>query len=339
MSPEEFGAVNAVDIIILVDNRAGLIVKSSDTIKYFTDKALLAEHGFSAMVDFPGESAEGNSSGETTENGRILWDAGVTSIALMENLRRMEIDPRDFGVIALSHGHHDHYAALSEFLAAMNLGVKSREWAEPITEDKVIAMKNANRVGVIAHPAAFRERWWKKKDGTMEGPFENPPRLEWEARGAVIWCTEAPYQLKPGCWTTGYVPRRSFEQSGRSDQLYYRQGDILNHDDLDEDQAIVINVKDKGLVILSGCAHAGIVNTVNYAREISGVDRVWAIIGGFHLVRSTTEEIQVTIDAIRALKPMLLVPSHCTGFEAMCAFSQQMPDQYVPGVVGATYRF
>ena len=257
----------------------------------------------------------------------------------MENLRRMEIDPRSVGLIALSHGHHDHCAALSEFLAELNLGYESKEWAEPITADKVAGWMGANLVPVIVHPAAFRERWWKKEDGTWVGPMTPPPRLEWEALGGIIRCSETPYPLRSGCWTTGYVPRKSFEHSGRPVRLYYRQGDTLTPDDLEEDQAIVINVKGKGLVILSGCAHAGIINTVNYAREFSGIDRVYAIIGGFHLARSKPDEIQATIDAVQELQPEFLVPSHCTGFEAICAFSRQMPDQFVLGVVGATYQF
>jgi 7,8-dihydropterin-6-yl-methyl-4-(beta-D-ribofuranosyl)aminobenzene 5'-phosphate synthase len=119
--------------------------------------------------------------------------------------------------------------------------------------------------------------------------------------------------------------------------MYHRQGLEFLPDTLEEDQAIVINVTGKGLVVVSGCAHSGIVNTVNYAREISGVDRVWAIIGGFHLGRSEDEEVQLTIDEIQLLKPHLIVPSHCTGFRAIAQFAAQMPDAFVPGVVGATY--
>jgi 7,8-dihydropterin-6-yl-methyl-4-(beta-D-ribofuranosyl)aminobenzene 5'-phosphate synthase len=81
------------------------------------------------------------------------------------------------------------------------------------------------------------------------------------------------------------------------------------------------------------------VNTVNYAKEISGVDRVWAIIGGFHLISSTDEEIQRTIDEIKKVKPTMIVPSHCTGFKAINQFANQMPDEFVLGVVGTTYLF
>jgi 7,8-dihydropterin-6-yl-methyl-4-(beta-D-ribofuranosyl)aminobenzene 5'-phosphate synthase len=101
----------------------------------------------------------------------------------------------------------------------------------------------------------------------------------------------------------------------------------------------VINVAGKGLVVLAGCAHSGILNTVDYAREISGVDRVWGILGGFHLISSTGEEIQQTIDSVKSLNPTLVVPTHCTGFTAIRMFADQMPEAFVLGVVGTTYLF
>lgn len=339
MERKEFGWVEAVNITILVDNRADLIVKSNDYVKYFTEKALLAEHGFSALVDFPGGAPSGSQHEDLDGDSNILWDAGVTRLTLMENLRRMEIDPQSVGLIALSHGHYDHYAALSDFLKELNLRIDPKEWDEPVTAGMVEEWLDTQQRPIVAHPAAFRERWREKEDGTWVGPMKPPPRMEWEALGAVIQCSESPYRLRSGCWTTGYVPRQSFEHSGRPNRLYYRQGDNLNPDDLEEDQAIVINIQGKGLVVLSGCAHAGIVNTVNYAREFSGVDSIYAIIGGFHLARSTKAEVQDTIEVIKGFNPKLLVPSHCTGFDAMCAFSHQMPDQFTPGVVGATYKF
>jgi metal-dependent hydrolase (beta-lactamase superfamily II) len=108
---------------------------------------------------------------------------------------------------------------------------------------------------------------------------------------------------------------------------------------IEDDQAIVINVQDKGLVIVSGCAHSGIVNTVNHGREISGVDRVWGVLGGFHLAPATEEEISKTIAAIKAHAPRLVAPTHCTGFHAISRFAAEMPEAFVQGVVGATYFF
>ena len=323
----DFGETEQLSLTVLVDNKADLIVESTETVKYFTDKPLLAEHGLSVLLRLE--------EGDLT----ILWDAGVSRVALMENMRRMEIDPRLINKIALSHGHHDHFAAMTDVLDNMHLHPDGKDWHALVTAQAVEEWIASHRVPLVAHPAAYRERWAIKDDGTKVGPFLPPPRQEWEAAGARIVLSEDPYQLADGCWTTGYIPRKSFEQSGRSKQLHYREGDAFLPDDLEEDQAIVINVKDKGLVVLSGCAHSGIVNTVNYARTMSGIDKVWAIIGGFHLARSTDQEIQQTIDAIKTVKPELIVPCHCTGFTAMRQFAAQMPDVFTEGVVGATYLF
>jgi 7,8-dihydropterin-6-yl-methyl-4-(beta-D-ribofuranosyl)aminobenzene 5'-phosphate synthase len=322
---EDFGAADQAAVTVLVDNRADLIVESSDTIKYFTDEPLLAEHGYSVLIDL--------NEGERC----ILWDAGITEIALLENMRRMEIDPKRIDTIALSHGHGDHTAAMTLLLKALELHPEGRRWDPGTPTKEMLQWAEGRRVPLVAHPAAFRERWGEGKDGSKWGPVQPPPRAEWEAAGAEIVLSKAPYQLGPGCWTTGAVPRRSFEKSGIPTSLLYRVGDTFERDFIEEDQAIILHIKGKGLVVLSGCAHSGIVNTINYGREMSGVDTVWAVLGGFHMARSTAEEIQDTIDAIKALEPALVVPSHCTGFEAIRQFAAQMPEQFAQGVVGTTY--
>lgn len=106
---EKFGIVDQLSLTVLVDNKADLIVESSETIKYFDDKPLLAEHGFAVLMHFG-------------DDGQcILWDAGVSRVALIENIRRMKIDPKSIKKIVLSHGHHDHFAALSEVLGEMDI--------------------------------------------------------------------------------------------------------------------------------------------------------------------------------------------------------------------------
>lgn len=326
---ENFGETQNVAVTVLVDNRADLLVKSTDTVKRFTDEPLLAEHGFAALIDLQ-------------DAGRkVLWDAGLTDSTLVENMRRMEIDPATIDIIALSHGHGDHTAALTDLIKAIARRPEPRKWDQDTTLEEIRrwVAQAARPVPVVAHPAAFRERWGIRKDGSKYGPVLPPPRAEWEAVGAEIILSEDPYELGPGCWTTGAVPRLSFEKAGTSPTRAYREGDELIRDYVDDDQSIAINVKDKGLVVVSGCAHSGIVNTVNFAREISGVEGVWAIIGGFHLAPADDEEIQRTIDEIKKLKPALVVPSHCTGFKAISEFAARMPDEFALGAVGTKYLF
>lgn len=321
-----FGSARDVEITVLVENSADLLVKSTDTVKRFHEKPLLAEHGFAVLVDLKEAGV------------RILWDAGISTTALLENARLMEIDLSTVGAIALSHGHRDHFGALTEVLQRIARRPESREWSPDASMQEMRAWSTPRKVPLIAHPAAFRERWGIAKDGRKFGPHL-APREEWEIAGAEIVASEGPYRLGPGCWLTGAVPRRSHEKAGTPPSMAYREGDQFVRDRLDDDQAIVINIEHKGLVVLSGCAHSGILNAVNYAREISGVEQVHAVLGGFHLAPAKDAEIERTIDEIIKLAPTMVVPSHCTGFKAIARFASRMPDQFVQGVVGTRYLF
>ena len=146
---EEIGSVEKVAVTIMVDNKADLIVESNDRVKYFMDKPLLAEHGFSALI-------------QTDDNeDRILWDAGVSKVALLENMRRMKFDVGTISMIALSHGHADHYTAMTALLNEMELTPEGKEWEGAVTQEEVERLIAESKIPIVAHPAAFRERWWK----------------------------------------------------------------------------------------------------------------------------------------------------------------------------------
>jgi 7,8-dihydropterin-6-yl-methyl-4-(beta-D-ribofuranosyl)aminobenzene 5'-phosphate synthase len=321
-----FGAVDSVTVTVLVDNCADLIVRSTDSVQRFTEAPLLAEHGFAALVEIDDGAA------------RILWDTGATGIALLENARRMEIDLSTIDAIALSHAHFDHTGAVAQVLS-LAARVVPRRWPSGVTAEEIVAWQEGQRLPVIVHPAAFRERWVIREDGSRYGPISPLPRAAWEAAGAEIALSAEPHQVHRGCWCTGTVPRRSFEQGGRSDTLVYRDGEAYRRDDLEDDQSLIVNVKDKGLVVLAGCAHAGIVNTVMYAQEITGVGRVHAILGGFHLAPANDDEIERTIDAVQRVGTELVCPLHCSGFKAISRFAAQMPEAYVRGLVGTKFLF
>lgn len=320
------GSVKHASLTVMIDNKADLIVDSSDQVKYFVDKPLLAEHGFSVLIQL-----------EASEQ-KLLWDAGVSKVALIENFRRMKIDVASIKKVALSHGHFDHYAAMTDLLVEMDLLPQDKEWGATVKAEEIEEWIEGSRLPIVVHPAALRERWWVNDDGNLEGPYLPPPEKVWQALGARIVLSEEPYQLAPGCWTTGYIPRKSFEAIGRSEKLRYRDGSEFMRDDLEDDQAIVINIEGKGLVILSGCAHSGIVNTIVHAMDFFKIDAIYAVIGGFHLARASNDEIDQTIDYIRKIEPSLVIPSHCTGLSAIVRFAQEMPDEFIEGVVGATYQ-
>lgn len=328
MTPRgEFGLVKGATVTVVVDNLAGMLAPSTDDVKRYAGGTLVAEHGFCALIDLPDPPL------------RLLWDAGATESAVLENLRRMEIDPGSIDVIALSHGHWDHVAGVSAVLRAACGPPDPRMFPAGATDEELLRYGRPRTIPVIVHPAAFRERWSFLKDGRRYGPICAVNRAEWEALGAEIVESEGPYRIAGGCWTTGYVPRESFETAGRSREMRFRDGDRFLPDDIEEDQSVVLHVEGKGLVVVAGCAHAGIVNTVRYARRLSGIDRVHAVLGGFHLGRATGEDIERTVDAIAEMGPAMVVPSHCTGFAAMRRFAERMPEAFVLGTVGTTYSF
>jgi 7,8-dihydropterin-6-yl-methyl-4-(beta-D-ribofuranosyl)aminobenzene 5'-phosphate synthase len=326
-SKSEFGVTAGATVTIVVDNLAGMLARSTEGVKRYAGGTLIAEHGFSALIELP------------SERRRILWDAGATSSAVLENLGRMEIDPRSIGVIALSHGHWDHVAGLSEILRVVCRPTEPKTFPAGTPDEALIEYVEPETVPLIVHPAAFRERWAFSKDGRRYGPMKSTKRAEWTALGAEIVESEGPHRIADGCWTTGYVPRESFETAGRSELLRYREGDRFLPDDLEEDQSIVLHVEGKGLVVVAGCAHSGIVNTVRHAQAISGVETVYAVLGGFHLGRADEADIERTVDAIAEMRPAMIVPSHCTGFDAMRRFADRLPDAFVLGTVGTVYTF
>ncbi len=111
-------------------------------------------------------------------------------------------------------------------------------------------------------------------------------------------------------------------------------------DPLNDDQALAVHVKGKGLIILGGCSHAGIINSIKYAQKLTGIDDVHAVLGGFHLTGPIFEPIiERTIDEIKKLAPDVVVPMHCTGWKAINRFSQEIPNQFILNTVGTTYMF
>jgi len=138
---------------------------------------------------------------------------------------------------------------------------------------------------------------------------------------------------------TGEIPRKTSFETGYPQHKAFVSGSWISDTLIMDERAVVINIKGKGLVVLSGCAHAGIINTVKYAQQISGTERVYAVLGGFHLAGKTFENrIQPTIEELQRINPQLIVPSHCTGWKAMCAIAKTLFEAFVWNSVGNLYE-
>jgi 7,8-dihydropterin-6-yl-methyl-4-(beta-D-ribofuranosyl)aminobenzene 5'-phosphate synthase len=246
----------------------------------------------------------------------ILFDTGGSPEAIIENAKRMGISLSEVGCIVLSHGHYDHFGGL------------------------LSAVKAVGKAGlpIIVHEDMFRDRGTAYADGTIRKYAEFP--TEAQLSPAQVIFTKQPFLMAGNnVCVTGEIPRTTSFETGLISHKSFVNGSWQPDPLIMDDRAIVMNVKGKGLVILSGCAHAGIINTINYARQISGVENVYAVMGGFHLAGKDFEDkIELPIKELVCINPELIVSSHCTGWRAMFAISQALPDAFVWNSVGNLYQ-
>jgi len=299
-----------VRITVLVDNAVDLPQQPSGPVDrrlpYDPRRHLLAEHGFSCLIRV----------GTGTNEHAVLMDAGLSFQCLPWNVRQLGLTLAGIEAVVLSHGHYDHTGAL---------------------EDAVCGA--GHQVPLIAHPDAFlRRRKTILSHGVIDQP--SPDAVALKKAGADIMMRSGPSTLATGhLLVTGEVERRTVFEKGISGAEIERNG-IWVPDTARDDQAVVIHVKGKGLVVLSGCAHAGIINTVEYAKKITGIDRVHAVLGGFHLIGTAQEKaIPPTIDAMKKIDPDYIIPMHCTGRDAINRFMDAMPGKCMLNTVGTTYVF
>jgi 7,8-dihydropterin-6-yl-methyl-4-(beta-D-ribofuranosyl)aminobenzene 5'-phosphate synthase len=267
--------------------------------------ALIAEPGFSALVRIEKEGRERT----------LLFDTGVSPTGMVENMRRLGISPRDVEVIVLSHGHWDHVTGM---------------------EGLAKALGRAN-LPVLIHP-----QFWSRRRISFPGldpaelPSTSPSALE--GMGFTIVEERRPSFLLDGsALITGEVDRTTGFETGFQGHQAFRDDGWQPDPLILDDQALVLRLRDRGLVVVSGCGHAGIVNSVRHAQKLTGEHRIAAVIGGFHLSGPMFEPIiEPTVRAFDELSPSLLVPAHCTGWKAVHRLAARFPDAFVPSAVGTT---
>ncbi|MDL2284363.1 MBL fold metallo-hydrolase [Oxalobacter sp. OttesenSCG-928-P03] len=219
---------------------------------------------------------------------RILFDTGHEG-ALQENVERLGIDLSEADTLVISHGHKDHTGTLDRFLAINDKA--ELYFANQIDSKRYWYTPDPNEYGM---PPACREA------------FEALPP------GRVHSLT-APHYLAPGIGITGPVLRlTSFENTGGTFYFDPDRGDV---DPIDDDQSMWFET-DEGLVVLVGCCHSGLSNTIDYIRKISGIDKVCGVMGGMHLLQANEERLEKTFNIMRDWNARFLIPCHCTGMES-----------------------
>lgn len=272
-------------------------------------KSIHAEHGLSYYI-------------ETVVDGKTsacMFDYGQDASGVSNNLNLLGMDLGKVNAFGLSHGHFDHWGGAIGIL----------KLARPLV---------AAGTPFYAGEECFAHRYILHPGGANPTDFGQLQKEEIEAAGFRVAVVSEPVEIIPGAYLTGNIERTTGYEKVPP-VLLIERGGKLEPDDFRGEQAIFFHVKGKGLVVLSGCAHAGIVNTVRQVQKIAGTEKIHAILGGFHLINAKPEIIQKTLDDIKAMKPDFVVPTHCTGLEAIEAFEREMPEAFNLNTAGSHYKF
>lgn len=262
---------------------------------------MLAEHGLAFWID--------------TGACRLLFDTGQGLAAVLRNnADKLGVRLERTDVIVLSHGHFDHTGGLP--------GVLTVTYAP----------------GLYAHPAAFDAKYVRSDDGAARQigiPSLSKAAVEEERIDGPIW-TDKPTEVCEGVWVTGEVPRvTDFEDTGGP---FFLDEELRRPDPLVDDQAVFFESAE-GTVVLLGCAHAGVINTLLHVRQLTGNRPVHTLMGGMHLGQASRTRMQRTVEAFRQLNIKRLGPAHCTGRTATAELWSAFPGRCFPCEVGASLEF
>jgi 7,8-dihydropterin-6-yl-methyl-4-(beta-D-ribofuranosyl)aminobenzene 5'-phosphate synthase len=316
MAPVLLNTVDKIEILTLQDNYIDITVMDSNAVVTRPmavqdgqiKVSIGAEHGFSAVVK--------TTTGDKTST--LLFDFGFSSDGAARNAAVLNVDMTQVEAAVLSHGHSDHTGSL----------------------EKLSAMIGKKNIPLFVHPGVFKNPRYMKFSEEFKIYFPEFTRERVARAGMKVMETKEPCLiLDNNCLFLGEVPKRSDFEKGIP-MAHFVDNGVEKWDAIEDDTSIVMNLKGKGLVILSGCAHAGIINTIDFAREVTGVAKVHTVMGGFHLGGPLFEPIiGRTTEELRKLDLRYVVPVHCTGRKAIMQIEKEMPEQFILNMSGTKLTF
>ncbi len=310
MTPVNLRELERVEVTVLVDNYTDLLLlQSTPVVKRPTlspPNALLAEHGFSCLIKTV-----------DAEEHLFLMDVGISGTCLLHNVELLKVNLGKVEALILSHGHFDHSWALREIVPKVPKGIP-----------------------LVLHPDAFLPRRLNfpalKIQVSVPPPDENILK---EAGMEIRKIREDSILASNRLLVLGEIDRITEFEKGMPGAEAEIKGEWVK-DPFSDDRGVAVKVKDKGLVVIGGCSHAGIINTVKHAQKATGTPKVHAVLGGFHLTGPMLEPIiGPTIGEMKKIGPKYIVPTHCTGWGATNQFAREMPEQFILNTVGTTYIF
>lgn len=314
-------AVDSVSILTLQDNyvdvlagdgneviKRPVLVKDATKTGATLSSSPIAEHGFSSHITVAAEGRERH----------ILFDFGCSPHGAAFNADLLSLDLTRVEALALSHGHLDHFGGMRQ----------------------LVERTGRSDLELVAHPGVFKENRYMKTPTGYEVAFPSLARADVESMGVSVREVREPTpMLDETALFLGEIPRVCGFERGMRNAFCRSNGEEVP-DGIEDDSSMVFHLKGKGLVVLSGCAHAGIINTVNYARDVTGVEDVYVVMGGFHLTGPAfADVIEPTIEALQGFSPQYVVPAHCTGRPATLAIEKAMPDAFIVNMAATTLTF
>ena len=255
---------------------------------------------------------------------QYVLDFGYTPEIINRNFELLGIEPSKINGLILSHGHRDHFGGLDGFV---------QHYRDQMRDDLAL---------YVGGETIFRDKWIK--EGGEEVLWGAVDRGALQAKNIASVCCPTPHALT-GAFTSGYIERTSFEEvtggSWVADDHYSeaeRKGKLVRDEHPDEHATCYI-VKGRGLVVISSCGHAGIINSVRSAMKAANVDKVHAVIGGFHLGTAPQEYLQHTLEELQRINPDVILPMHCTGEPFIAMLREHMPDKVVYSNVASRFTF
>lgn len=333
-APIEVPTIDKLTVRVLVDGAFDLFSRPQNV------NGVAVEAGRSSDFRRPFHAQWGLSLWLDTQRGddarTLLLDFGHTPEALITNMELMGVDPRKINTLILSHGHNDHWGGLIGFLE------KKRD------------LLPADLTLYCGGEDNFCHRY----GGAMPGPLTDRgvlDRRELVAHRVKLVLAQAPTVIEKQAFTTGPIKRSSIEKvlpntivefgvkNGLGcDMSHFTAAELQGKAMPDEhvhEHATCFNLKGRGLIVISSCGHVGIVNSVRQAQEVSGVQKVHAIMGGFHLGPAPSDYLNQVMAEIKKLEPDAVIPMHCSGNNFIQAVRDQMPDKLVLATIGSRIAF
>ncbi|HEX8990680.1 MAG TPA: MBL fold metallo-hydrolase [Anaerolineales bacterium] len=304
--------VDDARLTVIMDNSIDVLMANTEVAQRwkmgshpFDHPQPMAEHGFSVLI----EVRQGD------RTNKVLFDTGVSRKGILYNLDVLERKANDIRAIILSHGHADHAMGLPGFIDRLGtLGLP-----------------------LVLHPDAFLERKLVLPNGD-EVHIPPPSKADLRRESVELIESVGPSMLVDNMvLVSGEVSRTTEFETGFRVH-YSRRNDVWEPDPLImDDQCAVLNVRGKGLVVITGCGHSGIINILRHARRLTGVQAIYGVVGGFHLTGALFEPIiPATIAALQEIKPRYVMPGHCTGWKAVHQIAAAMPQAFIASSVGTT---